>query len=81
MFVFPSLSPHSRGIHSVPAFLISCGRGKPVQLVGAESVKAFEVAFRKTLHEAGVSTGAGSKTDGKAGGAAAEQPAEAAAEE
>ncbi len=65
----------------MPAFLISCMRGKPLHLVGAESVKAFEVAFRKKLHEAGVFTGAGSKTDGKASGDAAEKPAKAAAEE
>lgn len=73
----PSRPPHSRGIRSVPTFLISCGAGKPVQLVGAESVKAFEVAFRKTLHEAGIST----KSGGALAGKAAEQPREVAAEE
>ncbi|KAL4457789.1 hypothetical protein ABPG75_012654 [Micractinium tetrahymenae] len=73
----------ARGIHSVPTFVISCGGGKPVQQVGAESVKAFEVAFRKVLHEAGVSTGAGGPAAGKAPpvGAAAGQRGEAAAEE
>lgn len=37
----------------MPTFLISCGASKVVQLVGAESVKAFEVAFRKVMHEMG----------------------------
>ncbi|PRW56259.1 disulfide bond formation [Chlorella sorokiniana] len=44
---------HKRGIDAVPTFFIRCGGSKEVQLVGAESVKAFEVAFRKVLHEAG----------------------------
>lgn len=35
------------GIDAVPTFFIRCGGSKEVQLVGAESVKAFEVAFRK----------------------------------
>lgn len=36
-----------RGIDAVPTFFIRCGGSKEVQLVGAENVKAFEVAFRK----------------------------------
>lgn len=39
--------PCRRGIDAVPTFYISCGSSKEVQMVGAESVKAFEVAFRK----------------------------------
>lgn len=31
----------------MPAFIMRCNDSKEVQLVGAESVKAFEVAFRK----------------------------------
>jgi hypothetical protein len=44
--------PCRRGIHSVPAFLVSCGASREVALVGAESVRAFEAAFRKAAHEA-----------------------------
>ena len=68
-------------MHSVPTFLISCGAGKPVPLVGAESVRAFEVAFRKTLHEAGFATGPVGAASDKAAGAAANQEPRAAAEE
>ncbi|KAI7837682.1 hypothetical protein COHA_008475 [Chlorella ohadii] len=82
-----SEAKHKRGIDAVPTFYISCGSSKEVQMVGAESVKAFEVAFRKVLHEAGGTPTspptspekAGAAGDGKAQGPAVPQSAKHAA--